>query len=629
MMSTIKQCTLIYALLMITTLSMPCSVRAAGFNQYIGFGDSTLDSGYWRYNTAGIPAYDALTAAAVAYGDSGAYNGNGVENSIMLANKFGVSAAPVGAPGGGTNYANGASYTLNSGPFPMSVPTVQQIKNYLSSVKGTANPHALYVIKSGDNDLNYSPLPPNFLSDAASSMATQSLVLQTAGAHTIMVPNSYSSAVYAGLGGDIDPSNAAKYKTSVEYFSLRWADLQAAGVHFIPGDIDGLFKFVVHNPTLFGFTSSSVLSANAPALINPFPYNHALWAYPLTPTQQQAFLFVDTVHMTTAGQTLMADHEYSLLVAPSQVSLVVESAVQNGLAIASTIQRQIDLCTDLSEQPSRTRGANLWLTVAPQYLRVKNAQGFPEACGVPFSGTLGVDIWLDCQALLGLAFTAGGQEQKFSKIGGHFNQIALAPTLYAAYKYKRVWGEVATTYSAFLNTIKRRVPLGIFNDENRAHSHGSSLALMVYVGGDFKPGHITTGPVASMVLQRARLNGLTETGNSGVTALSFASQTRNSFISQLGWRILGDVGKWQPFAHIRWNHEWGDKKNKVTASLTSVVAPSYTMAAAPVASDWSDIWLGTVYLINSQVSLRGSFLGTFFNRRLENYGGELGLNVNF
>ena len=55
----------------------------------------------------------------------------------------------------------------------------------------------------------------------------------------------------AALGGDIDPAQAAKYATSVAYFSLRWADLQAAGVRFIPADIDSLFKYVVHNPTHF------------------------------------------------------------------------------------------------------------------------------------------------------------------------------------------------------------------------------------------------------------------------------------------------------------------------------------------------------------------------------------------
>ena len=94
------------------------------------------------------------------------------------------------------------------------------------------------------------------------------------------------------------------------------------------------------------------------------------------------------------------------------------------------------------------------------------------------------------------------------------------------------------------------------------------------------------------MLQQVRLNGFTETGTSGVTALSFGSQTRNSFVSQLGWRGSVDLGDWQPFAELDWNHEWGGKNRTMTASLTSIAAPSWSAAAAPVASDWATVLLG-------------------------------------
>lgn len=617
-------------LLMIIALSTYCAANTTGLTQYIGFGDSTLDSGYWRYNTTGDMILDGWTATAVADGNSGAYNGNGIENSIILANKFGLSATPIGTPNG-SNYANGGSYTLtDKEPYTKSVSIIKQIQNYLTAVNGVANPHALYVIKSGDNDLNYQTPPPDYLSNSASALAQEVPILQAAGARTIMIPNSYNSAVYAGLGGDI--SNPAKYAASVSYFSLRWADLQAAGVHFIPADIDSLFKYVVHNPTIFGFTPHSVLSANGPAWNNPLTippgqskFNHALWAHPLTADQQQTFLFVDDVHLTTAGQTIEADYEYSLLVAPSQISLIVESAIQNGLAIASNIQRQIDL----SWKPCMINHANFWATFAPEYLRIKNAHGFPGASGVPLAGTIGIDYRTKSGAVFGMAFTAGYQKQKFSLIGGHFNQIVEAPSFYAAYKTGRFWGNIEATYSAFQNRIKRHVPLGIFTDENKARPDGSSLSLMLCLGGDFKPRQITTGPVACMILQQAHLHNFTETGNSGVTALSFASQTQNSLVSQLGWRILGDIGKWQPFAQARWNHEWGDKNNMITAQLTSVAAPAYTMAAAPVASNWADAWLGSTYQINSQATLQATFFAALFNRQITTYGGELGLNISF
>ena len=97
-MPKMKQFVLKAAFLAVIVLSTSGAANAKEFNQYVGFGDSTLDSGYWRYNKTGVAWRDAQIVVAVASGDSGAYNANGVENSIILAGKFGLSAAPVGAP---------------------------------------------------------------------------------------------------------------------------------------------------------------------------------------------------------------------------------------------------------------------------------------------------------------------------------------------------------------------------------------------------------------------------------------------------------------------------------------------------------------------------------------------------
>jgi outer membrane lipase/esterase len=132
-----------------------------------------------------------------------------------------------------------------------------------------------------------------------------------------------------------------------------------------------------------------------------------------------------------------------------------------------------------------------------------------------------------------------------------------------------------------------------------------------------------------MVLQQVRINGFTESGTSGVTALSFDSQTRDSYVSQLGWRLSADVGKWHPFAEAKWNHEWANKDNTVTASLTSVAAPSYTLAAVPVASDWGTALLGASYKLTPQVMLRGVVSVVFANPQMTSYGGEVGLSFSF
>jgi len=601
--------------------SAPGAAAAAGFNQFVGFGDSNLDSGYFRYHTTGNAAQDLAIAAAIANGATGGFAGNGVMGTTLLAERFGLSAAPIG--GGGTNYAVGGSHAAADTP-PL-VSAVQQIRNYLASVGGAANPDALYVIKSGDNDLIYVKnqgaawiaANPSYLSQQASALATQIAALQAAGARTIIVANSYNYAVLAGLGGVIAAGDAATYERSVAYGTALWSSLATAGVNFIPADIDSVVKYVVRNPTLFGFTASSVLASSAPSGVS------ALVSV-LTPAQQQNYLFIDGKHVTSAGQAIIADYQYSLLTAPSQISLVVEGAVQGGLARAATIQGQIDLA-GLRRGP---RGVNVWGTTGASHLRLASAPGFPDLSGTPFGGTVGVDYRLRGGVVVGAAFTVGTQKQGFST-GGHFDQMDEAASLYAAYKVGPVWGDAVATYGLFQDRIARQVTLGSFTDRNNADASGESLALALRCGSDFNFGRISTGPVAGVVLQQVHLGGFTETGLSGVTALTFGSQTRDSVVSQLGWRGSLNLGNWQSFVEATWNHEWAAKDRTLTAALTSVAAPSFTTAAAPRASDWARSSLGVSYRLNAQVVLRGSVSAVLLDPQVSSYGGEVGLNVGF
>jgi len=619
-----KQLRLQAALLAVSSLCAPGVAFAAGFDQFIAFGDSTIDSGYFRYNPTGIPGIDSAVASAVANGASGAFVGPGVMNTTMLAGRFGLSAAPVGD--GGTNFANGGAHTLID--VPPNVPAVQCITNYLSSVNGVANSHGLYEIRTGDNDLAFVAKQgavwiaanPDYLSGIASTLSAQVAVLQKAGARTILVPNSYNRAIFAGPGGDIAGSNAASYARSVSFDATIWSDLTAAGVNFIPADIDSVMNYVVKNPTLFGFTPASVLSANAPSPTSALLTTTSM----ISSAQEQTYLFVDALHLTTAGQQIESDYEYSLVTAPGQISLLVESIAQVGLARAATIQRRIDF-PGQQRQPDRVA---TWVDAGAGSLNLKNAPGFPEESSTPFGSTAGVDYQTPGGVIVGAALSAGDQRLRFST-GGHCTQVDEAPSLYVAYQTGPVWGNAIATYELIQDHIARQVPLGTFTDQNNADTRGQSVALALRGGEDFSLGRITTGPVAGVVWQQTHLNGFTETGTSGATALSFGSQTRDLLVSQLGWRGSTSVGRWQLLAEVEWNHDWAGKNREVIASLTSVAAAPYTIAAAPVAEDWATASLGTAYKLNSRTTLQAAVSAVIGNSRAASYGGDLSLSIGF
>jgi outer membrane lipase/esterase len=597
----------------IAILSMSGMAGAQKFDQFVGFGDSTIDTGYFRYNLSGFAAIDDNLPAAIANGAKGGFAGNGVMGMTILGDRFGIDAGPVGNGNGGTNYANGAGFTDDPGPMPGSVAATQQIRNYLASVGGVANPHALYVVSSGNNDL----LQGKNLTNAAAALAIGVSDLQRAGARTILVPNSFLYAVYAAPGGGMDPANAAAYAQSVSYNALRWSNLTAAGVLYVPADLDSVFRYVVQNPTSFGFTQNSVLSASHPSPVAAILSDNS----DITQAQQQTYLFIDGRHLTTAGQTIEADYEYGLLVAPAQISLLAENAIQGGWTRAATIQGQI-------EAPRCGTGRRFWTSVGVFNTKVSGAQGFANDSGSPLGGSIGLDFQLSSGLILGAAMTVNSQIQRFST-GGHFEQVDETPSLYAAYLDGPTWGSAVLSYNLFQDNIQRQVPLGMFTDQNNGNTTGQSFALALRGGRNVTRGRVTTGPVAGLIMQEARVYGFTETGSTGITALSFDRQTRESVVGQLGWRLLVDADKLQPFAEVNWNHELASQNRMVGATLTTVDAPTYFMDAVPVTSDWATLGLGSYYKLSSRAVLRGGVSAMLANPRMQNYGGDLGLNICF
>ena len=90
---------------------------AQSFNQFVGFGDSTIDSGFYRALPFPAPAraVNNLWPTAVAHGAGKPTSSPGLMNSEALAAMFGLTAIPSNQPGG-TNYATSGAknVTVNS-----------------------------------------------------------------------------------------------------------------------------------------------------------------------------------------------------------------------------------------------------------------------------------------------------------------------------------------------------------------------------------------------------------------------------------------------------------------------------------------------------------------------------------
>ncbi len=234
---------------------------AQTLNQFIGFGDSTIDSGYYRAlpNPGGNATFNALWPAAVAAGAGKPTSSPGLMSSEALAAQFGLSAAPSNQ--GGSNFATSGAKNVDvntaiNGGFQQAIPTVTQINNYLAANGGRANPNGLYLISSGGNDVSFAtgnsgtgPFPVNpqaYIVSAANSLASSVATLQAAGARYFVVPD----LPYSFPGG---AGNATERADRLLYSQTLWSSLHADGVNFVPADYNAMRLAIASNPALFGF----------------------------------------------------------------------------------------------------------------------------------------------------------------------------------------------------------------------------------------------------------------------------------------------------------------------------------------------------------------------------------------
>lgn len=595
------------------------SASAQTFNQFIVFGPSLLDSGYFKLS-GGDLHFTAARAAGASMTPSG-----GIMNTDILAARFGLTDISQGVSTTGTNYAvSGATISgTNTLPTAGATPNiVQQMSNYLASTGGVSNANALYLLSAGSNTTGNLVQQAGIFTNAVTA-------LRNAGARYILIPNL--------ARGDV--LNTTIYQ-----------NLASAGVNFIPADQQAMIAAVRANPARFGLLSA----AQGPAPIAPatsfagvIPASssacqpttgsysgYGLYCIPsTTPVAGTAYLtsanalqtnlFSDNLHLSPAGQKIQADYYYSLIVAPSQISFLTESTIQARRGVTLGIQEQIDIT-----QRRATPGFNVWFNGDVSSLKLNNSSpGFPGDPSTPISGTLGGSYTFSNNALIGAAVTLGQFDPTFTS-GGGFREQEVAATVFGAVRANSLWANAIMSFGWQKYDVNRVVPLGITFDSNTGKTHGRNFSFAALTGYDFRQEAITHGPVVGIEVQSVGIDAFTETGS--FTSLAFSNIGRTSTVLALGYRAAIDYGNWRPFAQVTWNHEFDDTANRtVTASLTSMAAPSYTMPIVQLGRDWASAVVGTTVTIARDWTGLAAFNAQLGQNGTTNYGGRFGINYAF
>jgi outer membrane lipase/esterase len=241
-----------------TTLALFCScvlsalsasAQKPSYSALYAFGDSGVDVG------------NAYIASGGQFAAPPYYTGRFSNGPIWiehLAGSLGLTIAPSLA--GGTDYAVGGAMVTAPVPFgTLIIPSVpQQVEEYLLQHGGKADPHALYMLEGGGNDIlsATSTTNPNTLGyQIAEGLAQSEVLLRQAGARHFLIPNLINIAYLPAAAGNASFAAAATTATNKWLPTLLALEDHLQGVSIRRMNAFKLANAVVTAPTHFGFTN--------------------------------------------------------------------------------------------------------------------------------------------------------------------------------------------------------------------------------------------------------------------------------------------------------------------------------------------------------------------------------------
>ena len=317
-----------------------------------------------------------------------------------------------------------------------------------------------------------------------------------------------------------------------------------------------------------------------------------------------------------------SDFVYGRRVAPSEASFLAESAVKTRLGLISAIQTEIGL----SQSHRGPAGVNAWFGGNVIAMSMDNYRGFPNDPDIAVTGTAGVDYTVAPGLIAGFALSRGSLDSSFGKYGS-FNADDTSGSLYAAVQHGSLWANAIGTYGRLGFDMNRIVPIGATPHSNTSSAGGDNWSAALQGGYVFSSGAITHGPVLGLVYQNVNLDGFKETGD--YTSLEFGSQMRESSVSQLGYLVIYDLGKYQPYVEALWNHELADTSRDVSVQLVSKALPALSMPAVLLGKDWGEAKAGVKIDVGSNLKLVLEGSADFGQTSTTLYGGQIGFNVSF
>ena len=578
---------LLSALAVATALAAP-STAAQSFSGTRFFGDSLTDSGYFKPLL--VPPFAPPGANQVI----GRFTTNpGQVWSQNLANSWGTDAAPSNQ--GGTNYAVGGA-RVNAAPgYPSIVPTAgapsiaTQVSTYLAANGVSADRNALYAMWGGANDLfvQIDPTyvgPPGNVATAAGDLVAQIARLKAAGARYVVVPNLPDIGRTPAFLGTREAGPATQLSQLFNQTLL--AGLRQAGLQVIPADVFGVVSDILANPARYGIANAtstacvgvpSSLVCSALNLVDPFA--------PAT------YLFADGVHPSTQGHVLLSQYFASIIQGPTQVSVLPETSVKNGVAMANILYAQLMTNAWLRAESGR----NAWVNVNGNWQNFEGEQAFVGARGTTGAISVGADFKVAQAIVVGGYLGYGRINPDFGANAGDYTQSDVTLGAYGGWRAGPWYANALLSYTWLDYDVSRQVSIGASSRSLSGSPGGGNFAIGGQGGYTFGMGTLSHGPVVGLLWQQVKVDSYSEAaGSTPWLGLNYGSQTRDSLLGSLGWQVSYKAGDFVPYGRLSYDYDFKDNDDReISAQVQSFSGlPAFSLPAFVPGRSWGTALVG-------------------------------------
>ncbi|MDX7986934.1 autotransporter domain-containing protein [Xenorhabdus sp. 12] len=378
-------------------------------------------------------------------------------------------------------------------------------------------------------------------------------------------------------------------------------------------DFDGLLREAIANPLIYGFGNNLGYACGLGVAANQCS-SEPKGSGKLGPKDfdgSKQFIFSDGFHPSPLAHKIMGQSLKSSYIAPIQVMTLNQV---NRLAVNNTRHS-----LDAHLQQLRKGG---------------NEQGKIGVFGA-YTGnrhnsfTLGGDYQLAENFLLG-ALYSNDKFDRSSTSDFNYNGTAHVVTGYALWNaFDNAWLNADFHYARTkYDDLTRSIQLGMATRRETGATKGNQWGGRLSAGWDIPVTNaISTSPIFQFAWDKGDIDGYRESTQNS-TSMRFGDQKYTSKVATLGLRVDTQLGRFNPYASIKFNHQFGDNRYTLRSAIKST-RTSFVMESDQQKRNWRE------YTIGANANLVGNVRGFASATRNEGrsqdpkYYFTLGINASF